>query len=76
MTTTHIIFSIVIALLAIIYIVLSIATGRKAIVNIDGVVYAFKKRPNLIPTLVGIGIILLILASLWFTCIDCLSYSR
>jgi hypothetical protein len=76
MTPLHIASSIVLVIIAVIYAILSTAVNKKAIVNIDGIVYAFKKKPSIIPTLVAIAIIALVFISLHFSCFDCLSYTR
>lgn len=68
--------AIIISLLAIVYIVLAYRINKKAIVNIDGIVYAFKKKPSILPTLLGLAIIALVLFALHITCFDCISYTR
>lgn len=76
MNTITILFAIPLALFGLVYILLSRAVNKNAIVNINGIVYAFKKNPTIMPTLIGLGIIALVLIALSFTCADCLTYTR
>lgn len=77
MSTITIISAIIIAVLAVIYVCLSNAINKTAIVRINQAVHVFKKKPSVLPTLVGLAIIAVILIVLYnASCFGCISYSK